>query len=139
MNYKIVALTLLFCLTVFITPVKAEDLRILDAQQVYQMINSSDVVLIDNRAFALYERGHIPHALHMEYFKPQSEQNKMTAEMLKPFQGKTLIFYCSGRVRAYHAATQAMEWEISPDIFWFKGGWQEWTNYTNSMPIDKKE
>jgi rhodanese-related sulfurtransferase len=56
----------------------------------------------------------------------------MTREMLEPFQGKPLIFYCSGALRAYHGANQAMEWGISPRIFWFKGGWLEWQAFTNS-------
>jgi rhodanese-related sulfurtransferase len=133
MFFKVLTLPFLLIILMACKPqAHAEGMKEIDARQVYQMINSGDAIIIDNRHASLYENGHIPQALNMTYFKPDSPQNLMTREMLEPFQDKPLIFYCSGALRAYHAAQKAIEWNISADIYWFKGGWPEWQAFTNS-------
>lgn len=112
---------------------KANEPAVIHAEQVHQMLGSDKVILIDNRPAPMFEAGHLPQALSMTYFEPGSPQNEMTRDMLEPFKGKKLIFYCSGANRAYHAGQKALEWGISSKVFWFKGGWPEWQEYTASI------
>lgn len=107
----------------------AHEPEVIGAAQTASMLTQENVVLIDNRPPVMFEAGHLPNALSMTYFKPGSPQNQMNRDMLTPYKGKTLIFYCSGRNRAYHAAMKAIEWDISPHIFWFKGGWNDWQDH----------
>ncbi len=116
-------------LSVFATTGGTAELREMNAAQVSRMLRRKDVAIIDNRQAELFEAGHIPGALHMVYHKPGSAQNRMTAEMLAPFRDKTLIFYCSGGNRACYGAGKALEWGISSEVFWFKGGWPEWQEH----------
>jgi len=131
---KIRTILPLFAITLlaFAAPSNAQQIKQLRAKQMHQMISSGDVVIIDNRPSPLFEMGHIPHALNMEYFEPNSAQNVMTKDMLEPFQDKTIIFYCSKGYRAHNAARQAIKWGVSTDVFWLKEGWPEWQAYTKS-------
>ena len=131
---KIATILPLFAITLlaFAAPSNAQQIKQLRAKQMHQMISSGEVVIIDNRPSPLFKMGHIPNALNMEYFEPNSAQNVMTKDLLEPFQDKTIIFYCSKGYRAHNAAQQAVKWGVLSDIFWLKEGWPEWQAYTKS-------
>lgn len=133
MFFKIIALPfILIALLACATPSKAAELKELNAEQVHKMMDNSNVVIIDTRQLYEYEAGHIHGALNMAYFNPGDVRNTVTKDALKPYQDKNIIFYCRTGRRAFHAAHEAIEWNISSNIYRFKGGWPAWQTYTKS-------
>ena len=73
-------------------------------------------------------KGHIKGAVNLPFFTKGHPTNKMTKENLeKAVNGaKTVVFYCTGNKRAFHALNQAKEWGINAKMFWYKNGFEEW-------------
>lgn len=141
-NMVVFLLALFLCGALFAAekPVKpAAEPMVITAQEAKEkFFGKSDVVFIDNRPDAKFCDGRIPGAVNLIYFAPGSAENRMTKESLKPYAGKKLVFYCSGKDRAKHAVETARSWGIDPKlIFWLKEGFPVWRQ--KGYPVEKME
>jgi small redox-active disulfide protein 2 len=80
----------------------------------------------------------------MPYFEPGSKENRMRRGELTEAAGDgAIVFYCTGFMRAYHAAVQAVNWGLPPDrVYWYKGGYLDWAvkigNRKSGSPVEKE-
>ena len=97
----------------------------LTAEEVVELILSKpDLTIIDSRKKAEFAKGHIEGAVNLlNTGMSQEDLQKIAPDKLKP-----IIFYCNGDrcLRSSDAIQKAMEWGYQ-NIFWFRGGWKEWT------------
>jgi 3-mercaptopyruvate sulfurtransferase SseA len=100
---------------------------IIDITQAKKLLEEG-AVFIDNRPEKKFMKGHIKGAVNLPFFTKGHPTNVMTKEnLLKAVNGKkTVVFYCSGHKRAFHALNQAKEWEINAKLYWYKAGFREW-------------
>ncbi|MFO7734753.1 MAG: rhodanese-like domain-containing protein [bacterium] len=120
--------------------VSAEDsVKTIDIEKAAGLLKKG-VAFIDNRPEFKFNRGHIKGAVNLPFFKPGHSTNKMTRENLFKTVGKNkkIVFYCSGKMRAYHAAKQAEKWGLEAKIFWYKQGFEEWKDKKKSS-VECKE
>lgn len=126
---------LFFCTLIFFNMfVSAEDdVKIIDTEKTYEFLKKG-VVFIDNRPEFKFNQGHIKGAVNLPFFKLGDSSNKMNKKNLFKVVGKnkTVVFYCSGKKRAYHAVKQAEKWGLKAEIFWYKSGFEEWKNKKKS-------
>ncbi|MDA3864511.1 MAG: rhodanese-like domain-containing protein [Deltaproteobacteria bacterium] len=93
-------------------------------------LGKPEVVFIDNRPSHKFKKlGHLPGAVNLPWFEQGHSSNVMTKELLmKHARGKTIVFYCTGALRAWHAAKVAIKWGVPPEkIFWYKAGWNRYS------------
>jgi rhodanese-related sulfurtransferase len=104
------------------------DVNIIDIVRTDHFLQN-DAVFIDNRPESKFSLGHINGAINLPFFIENDPSNKMTREDLTKAIGdkKVVVFYCTGRLRAYHALKQAEKWGISAKMYWYKNGYEEWT------------
>lgn len=97
----------------------------LTAEEVVELaLSKPELLIIDSRKKAEYAKGHIEGAINLV-------NTTMTQEELQGISGdksRALIFYCNGErcLRSADAVAKAMSWGHQT-IFWFRGGWKEWT------------
>lgn len=136
---RVTSLLMLFCLSMPALadkPVAPEQIRgatNLTAEQVVQKIQSTpQLVIIDARRHEEYAKGHIEGAITL------LDTDMTEALLAKHVRNKNtpILFYCNGErcLRSTNATQKALGWGYS-NIFWFRGGWQEWT--TKELPIAK--
>ena len=97
----------------------------LTAEQVIELILSKpDLLLIDSRKKAEYIKGHIEGAINI--LNTQLTQN--TLHKLVTDKSNPVIFYCNGHqcMRSAASVKMALSWGYN-NIYWFRGGWQEWS------------
>lgn len=107
------------------TPEKADPIiEIAEAKKFLE----DGAVFIDNRPERKFVKGHIKGAVNLPFFMKGHPTNVMTKEnLLKAVNGKkTVVFYCSGHKRAFHALNQAKDWGIKAKMYWYKNGFEEW-------------
>lgn len=82
------------------------------------------LIVIDSRKKTEYIKGHIEGAINILNTELQPEVLKSLA----PDRTTALLFYCNGVrcLRSSDAITRAVGWGYT-NIFWFRGGWNEWT------------
>ena len=98
---------------------------VIDAEEVVNLILSRhDLLLIDSRKETEYAKGHIEGAVNLL----NTSMTRAELERLAPDKDQSIIFYCNGVrcLRRTDAVTRAREWGYR-NIFWFRGGWKEWT------------
>lgn len=97
----------------------------LSAEQVIDLILSRpDLVLIDSRKKTEYVKGHIEGAFNLL----NTNMTREDLEKIAPNKSATLLFYCNGErcIRSSDAVSKALSWGYT-NIYWFRGGWKEWT------------
>ena len=95
------------------------------AEEVVAMIlSNSELVIIDSRKKIEYIKGHIEGAINIL----NSELTLEVLEEVLPDRTKALLFYCNGArcLRSSDSVGKATDWGYT-NIFWFRGGWSEWT------------
>ena len=95
------------------------------AEEVIELILlNSELVVIDSRKKTEYSKGHIEGAVNILNTVMQPDE----LEMIAPDKTKAILFYCNGTrcLRSSDAASKALDWGYK-NIFWFRGGWNEWT------------
>lgn len=149
LNYFFLVLRNLFviCLLFFTPLVAAEDrplappdipgVTIISAEEVVEMLlNRPGIVLIDSRKNTEYLKGHIEGAVNLLNTEMQP------ADLARAVGGKdqTIVFYCNGErcLRSSDAASKAIAWGYK-NIFWFRGGWKEWTDKRLPVATDDKK
>ena len=98
----------------------------LSAEQVIELILSkSDLVVIDSRKKEEYIKGHIEGAVNML----NTRMTQPGLDKVVPDKSTMILFYCNGDrcLRSSNAVEKALSWGYK-NIFWFRGGWKEWTD-----------
>ena len=98
---------------------------IVTAEQVVDLILANpELVVIDSRKKTEYLKGHIEGAVNIL----NTEMLPEDLEIVAPERSTTLLFYCNGArcLRSSDAIGKALGWGYT-NIFWFRGGWNEWT------------
>jgi len=101
------------------------------AEEVIELILlNSELVVIDSRKKTEYSKGHIEGAVNVLNTVMRQE----TIEMIAPDKSKAILFYCNGTrcLRSADAVSKTLEWGYK-NIFWFRGGWNEWMD--KRLPI----
>lgn len=99
---------------------------IVTAEEVVEMIlTRKDLVIVDSRKKSEYAKGHIEGAFNLINTSMQEED----LVALSPNKAAPLIFYCNGDrcLRSSDAVHKALQWGYH-NLFWFRGGWKEWTD-----------
>lgn len=114
-------------------PESLEGTTRIQAEQVFELVEEhDDLVIIDSRKTSDRQKGFIETSIGLQ-------DTDTTAETLaKHLASKTtpVIFYCNGPKcgRSGKAAKIAVGLGYSK-IYWFRGGWEEWTN--KGLPVTK--
>lgn len=98
---------------------------ILTAEEVISMIlGNPDLVVIDSRKKTEFIKGHIEGAINILNTELEIED----LESIVPDRSAALLFYCNGVrcLRSSDSITRAVDWGYT-NLFWFRGGWKEWT------------
>lgn len=99
---------------------------IVSAETVVELILSRpELVIIDSRKKTEYTKGHIEGSVNLLNTALRRED----METLCPDKTTPIVFYCNGTrcLRSSDAIRKAMGWGYR-NIFWFRGGWKEWTD-----------
>ena len=136
-NYSVLTTSrnLIICLLIFASGLQADTkpfvpesipgVITVSAEEVIELILlNSELVVIDSRKKTEYSKGHIEGAVNILNTVMQPEE----LEMIAPDKTKAILFYCNGTrcLRSSDAASKALDWGYK-NIFWFRGGWNEWT------------
>ena len=98
---------------------------IVSAEEAVDMILSSqELVVIDSRKKTEYIKGHIEGAINIL----NTELALESLELIIPERSTPVLFYCNGVrcLRSSDSITRAVGWGYT-NLFWFRGGWKEWT------------
>ena len=99
---------------------------IVSAEEVIAMIlDDQELIVVDSRKKTEYIKGHIEGAINVL----NTELDLATLESIAPERSTALLFYCNGVrcLRSSDSTANAVDWGYN-NVFWFRGGWQEWTN-----------
>lgn len=99
---------------------------IVSAEQVVELVLSRPgLVIIDSRKKSEFAKGHIEGAVNLL----NTSMDPGDMESLCPDKTRSIVFYCNGVrcLRSSDAIQKAMEWGYK-NVFWFRGGWKEWTD-----------
>lgn len=99
---------------------------IVSAEEVIAMIlDDQELVVVDSRKKTEYIKGHIEGAINIL----NTELDLAMLEFIVPEKSSALLFYCNGVrcLRSSDSIAKAVDWGYS-NVFWFRGGWQEWTD-----------
>jgi rhodanese-related sulfurtransferase len=116
-----------------LAPATLDGATLVTAEEVIELITGSDnVVVIDARRDEEYEKGHIETAITLLDSK-MTELNLSSHAFLKE---TPIVFYCNGIrcLRSYNASVKALSWGYT-NVYWFRGGWKEWT--AKDLPISR--
>lgn len=95
------------------------------AEEVVDLILSNpDIIIIDSRKKTEYLKGHIEGAVNILNTKLALDD----LEAIAPDRTQAVLFYCNGArcLRSSDSINKAVKWGYT-NIFWFRGGWEEWT------------
>lgn len=98
---------------------------IVTAEELAELILSRpDLVILDSRKNSEFTKGHIEKAINLV----NSDMRRETLAAIVPDRNRAIVFYCNGVrcLRSTDAVKKAMEWGYK-NVFWFRGGWDEWT------------
>jgi len=102
-----------------------------NAEELVKLIYSNpQLVLIDSRKNTEYLKGHIEGAVNIL-------NTQVTKEQLSKFvknKNSAVLFYCNGPrcMRSTDSVNKALVLGYK-NIFWFRGGWQEWSE--KKLPV----
>jgi len=112
-------------------PENIEGANNLTAEQVIELILSNpELVIIDSRKKTEYVKGHIEGSINI--LNTQLSANEM--QKILPDKSSQVLFYCNGSrcMRSSDATSKALSWGYS-NVYWFRGGWKEWTS--KKLPV----
>ena len=120
-----------------LAPEEVNGAHIITAEQVVNMLLAQpDVVVIDSRKNSEYLKGHIEGAINLLNTEMQLSDLTSIASDKK----QAIIFYCNGErcLRSSDAASKAISWGYK-NVFWFRGGWKEWSDKRLPVATDEKK
>ena len=112
-------------------PTELDGAVIVSAEEVVNMIlNNKQLTIIDSRKRTEYVKGHIEGAINLL----NTEMKPDDLESLVPDKSNALLFYCNGIrcLRSSNAISESIKWGYT-NIYWFRGGWSEWTE--KKLPV----
>jgi rhodanese-related sulfurtransferase len=95
------------------------------AEELIDLVNQKDdLVIIDARKRSDREKGFIEGSINL----PDTETNPESLAKDIPSKSTPVVFYCNGIRchRSVNAAKRAVTAGYT-EIYWFRGGWGEWT------------
>ena len=104
------------------------------AEEAIEMILANpELIVIDSRKKTEYIKGHIEGAINILNTELGSEE----LEFITTDKNTPLLFYCNGVrcLRSSDSLTKAVGWGYT-NLFWFRGGWKEWTEKRLPMVTD---
>jgi rhodanese-related sulfurtransferase len=99
---------------------------VVSAEQVVELtLSRPELVIIDSRKKSEFGKGHIEGAANLL----NTTMRREDLDRLAPDKTTPLLFYCNGArcMRSTDAIRKATDWGYR-NIFWFRGGWKEWTD-----------
>jgi len=102
-----------------------------NAEELVKLIYSNPgLVLIDSRKNTEYLKGHIEGSVNIL-------NTQISKDVLKKHvadKNSAVLFYCNGPrcMRSTDSVKKALGWGYK-NIFWFRGGWQEWSD--KKLPV----
>jgi rhodanese-related sulfurtransferase len=114
-------------------PDRVEGSELVSAEQLIELVDEfDDLVLIDSRKKIDREAGYIEGSIPL----PNTETNADTLAKHLPSKSTPVLFYCNGSkcARSVEATRMAVKLGYSK-VFWFRGGWEEWT--AKGFPVSK--
>ena len=112
-------------------PASLPGATILTAEEVIGLILANpDLIVIDSRKKTEYVTGHIEGAINIL----NTELFLDDLGLIVPDRNTALLFYCNGVrcLRSSDSLEKAAGWGYT-NLFWFRGGWKEWTD--KRLPI----
>ena len=106
-------------------PEKMPGTTIVSAEEVIEMIlENPELIVIDSRKKTEYIQGHIEGAINIL----NTELLLEDLEFIVPDRTTALLFYCNGVrcLRSSNSINKVVGWGYT-NLFWFRGGWKEWT------------
>ena len=103
------------------------------AEQVIELVDAHpDLVIIDSRKSSDHAKGYIEGSVAL----PNTETTPATLAQHVKSKSTPVLFYCNGITcgRSVEAAKIAIAAGYTK-IFWFRGGWAEWTK--KGLPVTK--
>lgn len=125
------AVTLMFVIVMYEFRRATRGYREVEPAEAPRLINHDEAVLVDVRAAADFEKGHILNALNV----PAGEVKDKLDVLLK-HAGKPLIVYCGTGITSGRAATELVLAGLQP-VFNLKGGLSAWE--TAGLPVVRKK
>ena len=106
-------------------PESIQGVTIVSAEETIEMILANpDLIVIDSRKKTEYLKGHIEGAINIlnTRLKPEDLENILQDTSAE------VLFYCNGVrcLRSSDSIVKARDWGYT-NLFWFRGGWNEWT------------
>lgn len=104
----------------------------IDAEKLIELVDShAGLVLIDARTAADYKKGHIPGAINLT----DTDTDSASLAAAVPDKTAPVVVYCNGVNcgRSVKSAEFARD-QGYQSIFWFRGGWGEWTD--KAYPVE---
>ena len=115
------------------TPESLEGTTNVNAEKLIELMQSSaDLVVIDSRKPSDRAKGHIEGSVAL----PDTDTNEASLSKALKSKSTPVAFYCNGVKcgRSYKAAKVAIGLGYT-NIYWFRGGWDEWTQ--KGLPVMK--
>lgn len=112
-------------------PASIPDVTTVNAEQTIELIHAeATLVIVDSRRLEEYTKGHIEGAVNL--LDTEMDEAQLAAHA--PEKGRPLLFYCNGErcLRSANAVERAREWGYR-NLYWFRGGWQEWMD--KELPV----
>ena len=96
------------------------------------ILSTPELVVIDARKQEEFAAGHIEGAISML----NTTMTEASLAQLVPNKNTPILFYCNGErcMRSTDATQKALSWGYQ-SVYWFRGGWKEWSE--KQMPIAK--
>lgn len=107
-----------------------------NAERFNELTNDPDTIVIDMRNHYEFEVGHFEGAIEIpsDTFR---EQLPMAVEMMRPYQDKNIIMYCTGGIRCEKASAYMLH-EGFNNVFHLEGGIINYTNQVKDAGLSNK-
>ena len=112
-------------------PMTIDGAKTVTAEELIELAGDMDLVIVDARSQGDYDKGHLPEVVRIK-------NTDVTADTLAaaiPTKESPVAFYCNGETcpRSADAATKAAA-EGYSNLYWFRGGIEEWK--TKGYPLE---
>ena len=107
------------------TPQQIQGATRIQAETLLELVETkSDLVIIDARKAQDREAGYIESAILLT----NTDMTETVLANIVPNKSTPLVFYCNGTKcgRSVDASKKAIGWGYT-EIYWFRGGWEEWS------------